>query len=176
MYPNGDVLHQMYRCCILHFKYTSKIPPIYTGVAYGTIVAAVVMSQVLGGPIAAGMMFGVCVFCEGMCGVRVCVWCEGMCIVSGYVFCSTLLHLFLLHLLIIIPCITPVLLSMDGMLGIAGWRWLFIMEGVPTVLFGVYMYYTLADAPDSDGLLSLEEQGWLLQRWVGGWGWGVGCM
>lgn len=57
-----------------------------------------------------------------------------------------------------------VLLSMDGLFGIAGWRWLFIMEGVPTVLFGLYMYRTLADGPCSDGLLTLEEQGWLLQR------------
>lgn len=61
---------------------------------------------------------------------------------------------------------------MDGMLGIAGWRWLFIMEGIPTVVFGIYMYYTLADGPDSNGLLSAEEQGWLLQRYVcTSWGW-----
>lgn len=105
----------------------------HMGVAYGTIVAAVVLSQVLGGPIAA-------------------------CTTTG-VRRQQAVH----------QPRRPVLLSMDGVLGIAGWRWLFIMEGVPTVLFGVYLYRTLADGPGSDGLLTLEEQGWLLQRCVDLW-------
>jgi MFS family permease len=35
----------------------------------------------------------------------------------------------------------PVLNYMDGTLGLAGWRWLFLIEGAPTVFLGIIAWY-----------------------------------
>jgi len=36
---------------------------------------------------------------------------------------------------------------MDGLLGLSGWRWLFLIEGLPTVLFGLIALRVLVDKP-----------------------------
>jgi MFS family permease len=48
--------------------------------------------------------------------------------------------------------------NMDGSSGIAGWRWLFIIEGVLTIFFAVATYFILPNYPDSTKWLSPEEQ------------------
>ena len=53
------------------------------------------------------------------------------------------------------------ILSMDGIAGVAGWRWLFILEGVPTVLMGFFIYYYLTDIPAHAHWLDAEERNWL---------------
>ncbi|MDR5777322.1 MFS transporter [Caballeronia sp. LZ002] len=40
------------------------------------------------------------------------------------------------------------ILGMDGFLGLAGWRWLFIFEGVPSVILGVVAFFILANRPE----------------------------
>src|SRR5829696_7003020 len=40
-----------------------------------------------------------------------------------------------------------VTLSLNGLLGLSGWRWLFLIEGLPTVLFGLIALYILVDEP-----------------------------
>jgi len=45
--------------------------------------------------------------------------------------------------------------------GIAGWRWLFILEGIPAVIFGVIAWYYLTDRPGDAGWLEPEERSWL---------------
>jgi len=50
------------------------------------------------------------------------------------------------------------ILRMDGALGIAGWRWLFILEGVPSVLLGVVTFFYLKDGPRDAPWLSADEQ------------------
>src|SRR6201986_2595735 len=43
------------------------------------------------------------------------------------------------------------ILEMDGMLGIKGWQWIFIIEAVPAVLLGFYILRTMTDRPaDAD--------------------------
>lgn len=37
--------------------------------------------------------------------------------------------------------------EMDGVGGYEGWRWIFILEGIPTVLIGVACYFLLIDTP-----------------------------
>ena len=37
------------------------------------------------------------------------------------------------------------LLGMDGVAGIAGWQWMFIIEGLPVVLIGISLLWLLAD-------------------------------
>lgn len=52
-----------------------------------------------------------------------------------------------------------VLLSMDGLLGIAGWQWMFVLEGAPAVVLGFITYNVLVDHPtDAKWLTSAERQ------------------
>jgi MFS transporter, ACS family, tartrate transporter len=45
--------------------------------------------------------------------------------------------------------------------GIAGWRWLFILEGIPAVVLGIATWLYLNDRPEDAPWLSKEERGWL---------------
>ena len=47
---------------------------------------------------------------------------------------------------------------MNGVAGLVGWRWLFILEGVPSCLFAVVVWCFLPDYPESARWLSTEEQ------------------
>jgi ACS family tartrate transporter-like MFS transporter len=46
--------------------------------------------------------------------------------------------------------------------GIAGWRWVFILEGIPAVIFGAVVYRLLTDRPQEATWLSEEERNWLV--------------
>ena len=50
------------------------------------------------------------------------------------------------------------LLGMNGILGIAGWQWMFIIEGLPVVLIGLSLLWLLADRPEDVSWLSDEER------------------
>ena len=56
------------------------------------------------------------------------------------------------------------LLSLDGVGGMRGWQWLFLVEGVPTILFGIALRVRLAPSPDRAMFLSREERRWLARR------------
>lgn len=45
--------------------------------------------------------------------------------------------------------------------GWAGWRWLFVLEGIPAVLFGVVTLYYLTDWPREAKWLSVEDRAWI---------------
>lgn len=47
---------------------------------------------------------------------------------------------------------------MDGVAGLRGWRWILILEGIPTVLLGVATWFVLADDADSAWYLSPPEK------------------
>lgn len=55
-------------------------------------------------------------------------------------------------------------LELDGTLGLRGWQWMFILEGLPTVLIGIAALFVLADSPAKAKWLSPEERAWLSQR------------
>ncbi|VUC22931.1 unnamed protein product [Clonostachys rosea] len=40
------------------------------------------------------------------------------------------------------------LMQMNGLGGLAGWRWIFIMEGIITIFIAIVSYFTLVDFPD----------------------------
>jgi ACS family tartrate transporter-like MFS transporter len=42
-----------------------------------------------------------------------------------------------------------------------GWRWVFILEGLPAILFGVVTLYYLTDRPSQANWLSRDEQEWI---------------
>jgi ACS family tartrate transporter-like MFS transporter len=43
--------------------------------------------------------------------------------------------------------LSGLLLGMDGQAGLRGWQWLFLIEGVPTLIWAVVVYFTLTDEP-----------------------------
>lgn len=49
-------------------------------------------------------------------------------------------------------------------LGVQGWRWLFVVEGVPAILLGVLAFFFLTDWPREAGWLTHEQRQWLEQE------------
>ncbi len=60
--------------------------------------------------------------------------------------------------------ITASLMLADGFFGLKGWQWVFVGEGVPTVLLGIACFYVLVDRPETAGWLTDAEKGWLKTR------------
>jgi len=60
--------------------------------------------------------------------------------------------------------LSGLLLQADGLLGMRGWHWLFILEGLPTVLLGFACLFFLTDRPEQATWLSAEQRGWLTSR------------
>ena len=56
------------------------------------------------------------------------------------------------------------LLSLNGALGIAGWKWLFIVEGLPTVVLACVIFRFLPDRPADARWLATEQKSWLADR------------
>ena len=57
--------------------------------------------------------------------------------------------------------ISTAILGMDGILGIAGWKWIYIIEAVPTVLVGVLVLFVMTDRPAKAKWLTADERAWL---------------
>ena len=56
------------------------------------------------------------------------------------------------------------LLGLDGRLGLQGWQWLFLLEGLPSVLVGFAVLGLLPDRPKDARWLRPEERAWLEER------------
>jgi len=59
---------------------------------------------------------------------------------------------------------SALLLEMNGLGGLKGWQWLFILEGVPTMLLGIVCLFFLTDRPSQARWLSDAQRTWLNQR------------
>ncbi len=59
--------------------------------------------------------------------------------------------------------VSGALLEMHGMLGLSGWQWMFIVEGVPAVLLGVVVLFYMTDRPEKATWLSNDERNWLVR-------------
>lgn len=51
-----------------------------------------------------------------------------------------------------------IMTHMNGLLDLAGWKWMFIVEGLPAVLLGIVVLYYLPDNPAGAKWLTSEEQ------------------
>ena len=56
------------------------------------------------------------------------------------------------------------LLKLNGTFGLAGWQWIFLVEGGPAVLLALYGVATLCNRPINATWLSNEERLWLQRR------------
>jgi ACS family tartrate transporter-like MFS transporter len=50
---------------------------------------------------------------------------------------------------------------MDGVLGLKGWQWVFIVEAIPPVLLAFIVLKTMDDTPATATWLRSEEKAWL---------------
>lgn len=57
--------------------------------------------------------------------------------------------------------ISQMILKMDGLGGVKGWHWLFILEGIPAVILGLLALKFLTDRPEKASWLKPEERAWL---------------
>ena len=57
-----------------------------------------------------------------------------------------------------------ILSYISGMYGLRGWQWLFLLEGIPSVIVGLLVYFTLDDNPSEATWLTSEEKNLLNQR------------
>jgi ACS family tartrate transporter-like MFS transporter len=66
--------------------------------------------------------------------------------------------------MVIASPVSALILSHATWIGIAGWRWLFVLEGAPAILFGFLILIVLPDLPEKASWLTREEQAWLSAR------------
>ena len=52
----------------------------------------------------------------------------------------------------------------DGMYGMAGWKWLFLLEGLPSIVLGVVVLWLLSDKIEDASWLTADEKRVLLER------------
>jgi len=60
--------------------------------------------------------------------------------------------------------LSTALLQLDGALGLKGWQWLFLIEGLPAVIGTFFVLRLLTDRPEQAGWLSPSEKAWLSQK------------
>src|SRR5882724_4854029 len=60
--------------------------------------------------------------------------------------------------------VSGLLLGLDGAMGLKGWQWLFIIEGVPSVLLGIVTWFYLTDRPAKANWLTGEQKAWLSSK------------
>ena len=53
------------------------------------------------------------------------------------------------------------LLQLDGLLGLRGWQWIFLVEAVPAVVLGFVVLRAMTNRPREAGWLTPEERDWL---------------
>jgi len=56
------------------------------------------------------------------------------------------------------------LLGLNGRGGLAGWQWLFLLEGIPSFLLGFVVLAYLTEKPEEAHWLSREQRAWLIDR------------
>jgi MFS transporter, ACS family, tartrate transporter len=50
---------------------------------------------------------------------------------------------------------------LNGALGLAGWKWLFLVEAMPAILLGIVCLLFLTDRPEKAAWLAADEKAWL---------------
>src|SRR2546425_11388116 len=54
--------------------------------------------------------------------------------------------------------------SLDGFGGLRGWQWIFLVEGIPSIVLGFIVLGYLTDYPEQARWLSPDERSYLIER------------
>jgi ACS family tartrate transporter-like MFS transporter len=65
---------------------------------------------------------------------------------------------------VVMGSVAGALLNLHGRLGLAGWQWLFLVEGLPAVVLSVILLMRLPDSPARAAWLTDEERTWIHAR------------
>jgi len=57
--------------------------------------------------------------------------------------------------------VNAAILQLKGVAGLHGWQWLFLSEGIPSVLLGFFTFFYLTDKPAQAKWLTAKEREWL---------------
>ena len=59
--------------------------------------------------------------------------------------------------------ISAALLEMHGIMGLAGWQWMFLIEAIPAVILGAVVFFYMTDRPEKAAWLKPDEREWLVK-------------
>jgi ACS family tartrate transporter-like MFS transporter len=65
---------------------------------------------------------------------------------------------------VVMGALAGALLNLQGRLGLAGWQWQFLIEGLPAVLLSVAFWFWLPDGPADAKWLTGDERAWVLEQ------------
>ncbi|MDR5746540.1 MFS transporter [Caballeronia sp. LZ029] len=58
--------------------------------------------------------------------------------------------------------LSAALLEMNGVMGLRGWQWMFILEAIPALILGVVVFFYMTDKPEKAKWLKDDERAWLV--------------
>jgi ACS family tartrate transporter-like MFS transporter len=58
--------------------------------------------------------------------------------------------------------VSTTLLELNGVLGLAGWKWMYLCEATPAIILGVVVLFYLTDRPEQANWLAPDEKAWLV--------------
>jgi MFS transporter, ACS family, tartrate transporter len=59
--------------------------------------------------------------------------------------------------------ISTALMELDGLMGMKGWQWMFIMEAAPAVIMGFVTFFFMTDRPEKATWMPADEKAWLVK-------------
>jgi ACS family tartrate transporter-like MFS transporter len=65
---------------------------------------------------------------------------------------------------VVMGAVAGSLLNLHGQLGLAGWQWLFLVEGLPAVILSAVILVGLPDSPAQAAWLTDDERAWIHER------------
>jgi ACS family tartrate transporter-like MFS transporter len=64
---------------------------------------------------------------------------------------------------VVMGAVAGALLGLHGRLGLAGWQWLFLVEGLPAIALSAVFLFRLPDEPAAAQWLTADEKAWIAQ-------------
>lgn len=58
--------------------------------------------------------------------------------------------------------VSAALLQLHGVWGVEGWKWLFVLEAMPAIVFGIFVFFYMTDRPEQATWLRDDERNWLV--------------